>query len=158
MPPKWVMSGCMMSAVWSSNNSRYSCRVWIRLFFFSSRRLHTRWTGDWSSDVCSSDLTAERGDPDDRVGGGAARDLDGGAHGVIDLARARLVDEMHGSLDEAVEVEERLALVAEDVHERVADADDVDLVSHAPPSSCPAGSTCRSGDRADAASRAGTPR
>src|SRR6266581_7195733 len=27
-----------------------------RLFFFSSRRRHTRWTGDWSSDVCSSDL------------------------------------------------------------------------------------------------------
>src|SRR5438876_9915157 len=26
------------------------------MFFFSSRRLHTRWTGDWSSDVCSSDL------------------------------------------------------------------------------------------------------
>src|SRR5690348_5982044 len=23
-------------------------------FFFSSRRRHTRWTGDWSSDVCSS--------------------------------------------------------------------------------------------------------
>src|SRR6266487_7111844 len=31
-------------------------------FFFSSRRRHTRWTGDWSSDVCSSDLgpTARR--------------------------------------------------------------------------------------------------
>src|SRR5438876_9630608 len=27
-----------------------------RRFFFSSRRRHTRWTGDWSSDVCSSDL------------------------------------------------------------------------------------------------------
>src|SRR5690348_17599515 len=27
-------------------------------FFFSSRRRHTRWTGDWSSDVCSSDLFA----------------------------------------------------------------------------------------------------
>src|SRR5690348_17495481 len=27
------------------------------VFFFSSRRRHTRWTGDWSSDVCSSDLT-----------------------------------------------------------------------------------------------------
>src|SRR4051794_41706945 len=27
-------------------------------FFFSSRRRHTRWTGDWSSDVCSSDLGA----------------------------------------------------------------------------------------------------
>src|SRR5690348_4811498 len=26
------------------------------LFFFSSRSRHTRWTGDWSSDVCSSDL------------------------------------------------------------------------------------------------------
>src|SRR5690348_16101296 len=26
------------------------------LVFFSSRRRHTRWTGDWSSDVCSSDL------------------------------------------------------------------------------------------------------
>src|SRR5690348_868352 len=30
-------------------------------FLFSSRRRHTRWTGDWSSDVCSSDLgTATR--------------------------------------------------------------------------------------------------
>src|SRR5438876_6868147 len=27
-------------------------------FFFSSRRRHTRWTGDWSSDVCSSDLSS----------------------------------------------------------------------------------------------------
>src|SRR6266508_865100 len=26
------------------------------LFFFSSRRRHTRWPRDWSSDVCSSDL------------------------------------------------------------------------------------------------------
>src|SRR6516164_5079549 len=28
----------------------------IFLFFFSSRRRHTRWNCDWSSDVCSSDL------------------------------------------------------------------------------------------------------
>src|SRR5207253_3422032 len=28
----------------------------ILLFFFSSRRRHTRWPRDWSSDVCSSDL------------------------------------------------------------------------------------------------------
>src|SRR5437879_11142511 len=27
-------------------------------FFFSSRRRHTRYIGDWSSDVCSSDLVA----------------------------------------------------------------------------------------------------
>src|SRR5689334_23876277 len=26
------------------------------LFFFSSRRRHTRWNCDWNSDVCSSDL------------------------------------------------------------------------------------------------------
>src|SRR5438876_6066535 len=30
-------------------------------FFFSSRRRHTRWTGDWSSDVCSSDLRTDEG-------------------------------------------------------------------------------------------------
>src|SRR5437016_12258486 len=28
-------------------------------FFFSSRRRHTRLVSDWSSDVCSSDLTSE---------------------------------------------------------------------------------------------------
>src|SRR6266446_10357818 len=28
----------------------------LGLFFFSSRRRHTRLQGDWSSDVCSSDL------------------------------------------------------------------------------------------------------
>src|SRR5689334_15289637 len=28
----------------------------IGFFFFSSRRRHTRWNCDWSSDVCSSDL------------------------------------------------------------------------------------------------------
>src|SRR3989454_6468481 len=34
------------------------CRNLVRLlfFFFSSRRRHTRLQGDWSSDVCSSDL------------------------------------------------------------------------------------------------------
>src|SRR6266480_6336660 len=30
------------------------------VFFFSSRRRHTRLTCDWSSDVCSSDLTLRR--------------------------------------------------------------------------------------------------
>src|SRR2546426_3058693 len=29
---------------------------WVSFFFFSSRRRHTRLQGDWSSDVCSSDL------------------------------------------------------------------------------------------------------
>src|SRR5689334_24058521 len=32
------------------------CLQWYCHFFFSSRRRHTRWNCDWSSDVCSSDL------------------------------------------------------------------------------------------------------
>src|SRR6266446_9361852 len=31
----------------------------MTFFFFSSRRRHTRLQGDWSSDVCSSDLVAQ---------------------------------------------------------------------------------------------------
>src|SRR5438093_11674956 len=31
----------------------------VLFFFFSSRRRHTRLVSDWSSDVCSSDLTAQ---------------------------------------------------------------------------------------------------
>src|SRR2546426_8117867 len=30
--------------------------LYLIFFFFSSRRRHTRLQGDWSSDVCSSDL------------------------------------------------------------------------------------------------------
>src|SRR6266850_1359719 len=40
----------------------------IFFFFFSSRRRHTRLQGDWSSDVCSSDLGyghEDRGRPHD---------------------------------------------------------------------------------------------
>src|SRR5260221_8208368 len=33
--------------------------ILYRVFFFSSRRRHTRSLCDWSSDVCSSDLQAE---------------------------------------------------------------------------------------------------
>src|SRR5256885_13153522 len=43
--------------------SRYrvgcSARRFLVYFFFSSRRRHTRLQGDWSSDVCSSDLRME---------------------------------------------------------------------------------------------------
>src|SRR5690606_40566672 len=34
----------------------YLFRIMIFIFFFSSRRRHTRFSRDWSSDVCSSDL------------------------------------------------------------------------------------------------------
>src|SRR6266702_8857099 len=36
-------------------------------FFFSSRRRHTRWPRDWSSDVCSSDLFDEAEKKDQKV-------------------------------------------------------------------------------------------
>src|SRR2546426_6924607 len=39
--------------------SRMSCYMFL-FFFFSSRRRHTRLQGDWSSDVCSSDLNLVR--------------------------------------------------------------------------------------------------
>src|SRR5689334_6773875 len=40
------------------------------VFFFSSRRRHTRWNCDWSSDVCSSDLL-------EKAGGRAGADING---------------------------------------------------------------------------------
>src|SRR5438445_1189624 len=41
-----VLSPCALLATWSA----------VMFFFFSSRRRHTRYWRDWSSDVCSSDL------------------------------------------------------------------------------------------------------
>ena len=38
----------------------FDCSTFMCFFFFSSRRRHTRLVRDWSSDVCSSDLTEER--------------------------------------------------------------------------------------------------
>src|SRR5690606_39537279 len=35
--------------------------VFVCFFFFSSRRRHTRFSRDWSSDVCPSDLGGETG-------------------------------------------------------------------------------------------------
>src|SRR5690349_24252505 len=55
-------------------------------FFFSSRRRHTRSLRDWSSDVCSSDLTHQMpaGEPERRLGDGLPR-----AGGLEHLAPAR---------------------------------------------------------------------
>src|SRR5439155_5013978 len=38
----------------------YALSYFWCFFFFSSRRRHTRWPRDWSSDVCSSDLSTSR--------------------------------------------------------------------------------------------------
>src|SRR5699024_12153296 len=46
--------GCVVGAVACSHLRMLSLRS--EMFFFSSRRRHTRSKRDWSSDVCSSDL------------------------------------------------------------------------------------------------------
>src|SRR5205807_3181144 len=49
---------CYLPALHSSARSRLrrTLCLYFFFFFFSSRRRHTRLQGDWSSDVCSSDL------------------------------------------------------------------------------------------------------
>src|SRR5256885_9813120 len=42
--------------VWAEQQAENSGVPSCVIFFFSSRRRHTRLQGDWSSDVCSSDL------------------------------------------------------------------------------------------------------
>src|SRR2546430_12101336 len=41
----------------------HEVEVYCACFFFSSRRRHTRFDCDWSSDVCSSDLVGEQALP-----------------------------------------------------------------------------------------------
>src|SRR2546428_12909402 len=52
------------------------------IFFFSSRRRHTRSDRDWSSDVCSSDLTVYDADQPERLGGTQRKEVQeqGGGH------------------------------------------------------------------------------
>src|SRR5437762_5221152 len=74
--------------------------VCVFFFFFSSRRRHTRYIGDWSSDVCSSDLQRLRDQrkvlPHLRLGG-KFRHADQSSNaqpgrGEIDLAVGQAVD------------------------------------------------------------------
>src|SRR5437764_4615138 len=44
------------NVLWISVNALQFVPPLVVFFFFSSRRRHTRYIGDWSSDVCSSDL------------------------------------------------------------------------------------------------------
>src|SRR5262249_42862434 len=53
-PDDVQMWGCHPRAVaWVVRTTESSPGIWV--FFFSSRRRHTRLVSDWSSDVCSSD-------------------------------------------------------------------------------------------------------
>src|SRR5688500_19674345 len=75
-----------------------------RCFFFSSRRRHTRLQGDWSSDVCSSDLETDEvaasltgEDPRARatrggeIGRASCRERVKNAEGAESLKRKRLM-------------------------------------------------------------------
>src|SRR2546430_633520 len=50
---------CVAAASWLPNFPNAPSEAQITGFFFSSRRRHTIFDCDWSSDVCSSDLTKD---------------------------------------------------------------------------------------------------
>src|SRR5690606_40140563 len=78
-------------------------RVVYCFFFFSSRRRHTRFSRDWSSDVCSSDLVKERLDA-----------LTGGLLAALVLLLAgRLLGDVDGGGPAGVEVVELRARAGE---------------------------------------------
>src|SRR5262245_65221856 len=60
--------------------------VYSFLFFFSSRRRHTRCLSDWSSDVCSSDLIVITG-ASDGIGAELARQLSDAGTALVLAAR-----------------------------------------------------------------------
>src|SRR5436189_1317706 len=63
-------------------------QIGLFFFFFSSRRRHTRYIGDWSSDVCSSDLV---------------RDEEDGRPGLLPDPEQLLVQRVPGDLVECAE-------------------------------------------------------
>src|SRR5438094_3392250 len=69
--------------------------VFIFFFFFSSRRRHTRSYGDWSSDVCSSDLAFAEPDRNSgflELAEEAVRAQSGDGHILLLAATAALLD------------------------------------------------------------------
>src|SRR3712207_7510445 len=74
----------------------------VFVFFFSSRRRHTRYWRDWSSDVCSSDLLKDSGiEPglEGKVENSGAEQV------IVDLGTRRA--ELTRSVAETVRSEER---------------------------------------------------
>src|SRR5256885_11089872 len=49
---------CALADAFCNVRAEAAASQLLSVFFFSSRRRHTRLQGDWSSDVCSSDLFA----------------------------------------------------------------------------------------------------
>src|SRR2546430_10242177 len=80
-------------------------------FFFSSRRRHTRFDCDWSSDVCSSDLVQDLADRDEDERGDDAtgREDDGGGRAHPKRGPGHLVGrEPEGDVQESRSEERRV--------------------------------------------------
>src|SRR5690348_605583 len=62
LTPDLRIKKSLLKCNWTIRKRLPRCKMRLKkrllAFFFSSRGRHTRWTGDWSSDVCSSDLAA----------------------------------------------------------------------------------------------------
>src|SRR5690606_40608544 len=88
----------------------------VSFFFFSSRRRHTRFSRDWSSDVCSSDLdrTARVGakqgqtrDPADRQRPLGGREDEARAAGADRGGGGRRIAGVEGPREQLLRSEER---------------------------------------------------
>src|SRR2546430_16379027 len=66
-----------LGTMWSGSKATH-----VRFFFFSSRRRHTRFDCDWSSDVCSSDLAGAVPPPGFGVGAVAGAAVRGAGEGL----------------------------------------------------------------------------
>src|SRR5437867_12453299 len=83
-------------------------RPWFTSFFFSSSSRHTRSYGDWSSDVCSSDLYSAMED--------LLRDADTAMYQAKAAGRANYVvfdESMHASARQRLRIENELRAAIE---------------------------------------------
>src|SRR5690606_39687924 len=69
----------------------------VLFFFFSSRRRHTRFSRDWSSDVCSSDLGPAGGGGLDRRGPAGPQPAVPGGHQRFSGGGRRRLRDVRGS-------------------------------------------------------------
>src|SRR2546421_7157601 len=98
------------SVVWWAKRARRSAGdVETAVFFFSSRRRHTRSDRDWSSDVCSSDLpgraVTERKHAEAELERHRAqlRGLAARLEAAREAERARIAREIHDELGQALD-------------------------------------------------------
>src|SRR5256885_7664927 len=87
---------------WIGSDSGYECILFVVFFFFSSRRRHTRLQGDWSSDVCSSDLAGERHERADGRNDGGREVRHHARAGGVERVGMRRRAEAHAAVVEAL--------------------------------------------------------